>query len=171
MREILNDVYQHCLDMQKLAERKNVGIIAFNVVVSLTAINLLKAELSVYLHCYVFFVLICSLISIFLGLSAISAQLRREETGVPDHKNQNLLFFGTAAKYSPDEYLNQLQSEYGSNEPLTKFQLDRARQIVVVAQIALRKFRLFNAAYKWTIAGIATPFSVIIYLLFFDNKS
>ena len=171
MKEILNDVYQHCLEMQKLAERKNVGIIAFNVIVSLTAILLLNRGLNIYLHGYVAFVLICSLISIFLSLSAISAQLRRKEKGIPDHKNQNLLFFGTAAKYSPDEYLNELQSEYGSDEPLTKFQLDRARQVVVVAQITLRKFRLFNAAFKWTIAGIATPFSVIVYLLFFDNKS
>ena len=171
MKEILNDVYQHCLGMQKLAERKNVGIIAFNVVVSLTAIHLLKEGMNVYLHYYVSFVLICSLISIFLSLSAISAQLRRKEKGIPDHKNQNLLFFGTAAKYSPDEYLSQLQSEYGIIEPVTKFHLDRARQIVVVSQIALRKFRLFNAAFKWTIAGIATPFSVIAYLLFFDNKS
>lgn len=171
MKEILDDVYQHCLGMQKLAERKNVGIIAFNVIVSLTAIHLLKGGLNIYLHGYVAFVLICSLISIFLSLSAISAQLKREEKGEPDHKNQNLLFFGTAAKYSPDEYLSQLQSEYGITEPITKFQFDRARQIVVVAQIALRKFRLFNAAFKWTIAGIATPVSVIVYQLFFDNKS
>jgi hypothetical protein len=171
MKEILNDVYQHCLGMQKLAERKNVGIIAFNVIVSLTAIHLLKESQNIYLHSYIAFVLICSVIAIFLGLSAISAQLRRKEKGIPDHKNQNLLFFGTAAKYSPDEYLSQLQSEYGINEPATKFHLDRARQVVVVSQIALRKFRLFNAAFKWTIAGIATPFSVIVYSLFFDNKS
>lgn len=171
MKEILNDVYQHCLEMQKLAERKNAGIIAFNIIVSLTAIYLLKGELNIYLHYYVAFVLICSLISIFLGFSAISAQLRRNENGIHDHVNQNLLFFGTAAKYSPDEYLKQLQFTYGINDPITKFHLDRARQIVVVAQIALRKFRLFNAAFMWTIAAVATPFSVIAYLLMFDNKA
>jgi len=171
MKELLNDVYQHCLGMQTLAERKNVGIIVFNVIVSLTAIYLLKSDLNTWLQYYVLFVLLCSLISIFLGLSAISAQLRRKEKGNPDYKNQNLLFFGTAATYSPDEYLQQLHAAYGNNEPLTKFQEDRSRQIVVVAQIALRKFRLFNAAFMWTIAAVATPLSVVFYLIFFDNKS
>ncbi|MEO6812549.1 MAG: Pycsar system effector family protein [Ginsengibacter sp.] len=172
MKEILSDVYQHCLEMQKLAERKNVGLIVFNVIVSLVAIKLLsEVNLNCYLHYYMLFVLICSLVSIFLSLSAIGAQLSRKEDGAHDHKNQNLLFFGTAAKYSPDEYLKQLQSEYSINEQPTKFQLDRARQIVVVSQIALRKFKLFNLAFKWTIAGITTPLSVIFYWLFFDNKS
>lgn len=171
MKEILNDVYQHCLDMQQLAERKNVGIIAFNIIVSLTAIYLLMSDLHIYLQYYVLFVLVCSLISTFLALSAISAQLRRKESGLPDHENQNLLFFGTAAKYAPSEYLKQLQAEYGNNEPVTKFQQDRARQIVVVAQIALRKFKLFNAAFMWSIAAVATPLSVAVYLFLFDNKA
>ncbi|MEO6868601.1 MAG: Pycsar system effector family protein [Ginsengibacter sp.] len=171
MKEILNDIYNHCLGMQKLAERKNVGIIGFNIIVSLTTIYLLQRGLQEYLQYYLFFVLACSIISIFLGLSAISAQLKRKETGVPDHQNQNLLFFGTAAKYAPENYLNELHIAYGGNEPISDFQRDRARQIVVVAQIALRKFKLFNAAFLWTIAAIATPLSVVIYLLLFDNKA
>ena len=84
MKELLNDVYQHCLGMQTLAERKNVGIIVFNVIVSLTAIYLLKSDLNTWLQYYVLFVLLCSIVSIFLGLSAISAQLRRKEKGNPD---------------------------------------------------------------------------------------
>ncbi|MEO6136681.1 MAG: Pycsar system effector family protein [Ginsengibacter sp.] len=171
MKEILDDIYQHCLGMQKLAERKNVGIIGFNIIVSLTIIYLLQSDLQDYLQYYLFFALVCSVISIFLGLSAISAQLKRKEIGAPDHANQNLLFFGTAAKYTPEEYLNELYKAYGNNEPVTNFQRDRARQIVVVAQIALRKFKLFNAAFMWTIAAIATPLSVVVYFMLFDNKS
>jgi hypothetical protein len=30
MKEILKEVFQHCLDMQKMAETKNAGLIAFN---------------------------------------------------------------------------------------------------------------------------------------------
>ena len=171
MKEILDDIYQHCLGMQKLAERKNVGIIGFNIVVSLTTIFLLKSGLQDYLRYYLFFVLACSLISIFLALSSISAQLKRKEVGGPDRTNQNLLFFGTAAKYTPEDYLNELQKSYGDGEPVSNFQRDRARQIVVVAQIALRKFKLFNAAFLWTIAAIATPISVVVYFMLFDNKS
>lgn len=171
MKEILADVYQHCLEMQKLAERKNAGLIGFNIIVSLTAIKLLTENLNVYLHYYILFVLVCSLISIFLSLSAVGAQLKRDEEGISDQTNKNLLYFGTAALYSPAEYLKQLQFEYNIQELPTPFERDRARQIVVVSQIALRKFKLFNMAFKWTIAGITTPLSVIIYSLFFDNKS
>lgn len=171
MKEILKEVFQHCLEMQKMAETKNAGLIAFNGAISLAVIKLLSdVNLNPYLHYYLFFVLSCSLISIFLNLSAISAQLKHKEQEISNHKSQNLLFFGTVANYSADEYLKQIKTEYGIEETTSKYHHDQARQIVINAQIALRKFKLFNSAFKWTIAGIATPFSVIVYILFFDNN-
>jgi len=80
------------------------------------------------------------------------------------------LFFGTAANYTPEDYLKQLNSEYNLTDEITQYNIDQARQVVINAQIALRKFKLFNSAFKWTIAGIATPLSVVIYLIFFDNN-
>lgn len=171
MKEILKEVFQHCLDMQKMAETKNAGLIAFNGAITLATIKLLTdGNLNCYFYYYLFFVLLCSLISIFLNLSAISAQLKHKEQEISNHKSHNLLFFGTAANYTAEEYLKQVKSEYGIEETTTKYHLDQARQIVINAQIALRKFKLFNSAFKWTIAGIATPLSVIVYLLFFDNN-
>lgn len=37
MKEILKDVYQHCLEMQRVAETKNAGLIAFNGAISLAS--------------------------------------------------------------------------------------------------------------------------------------
>ena len=171
MKEILKDVYQHCQDMQKMAETKNAGLIAFNGAITLATIKLLKAGMqNCYFQYYLFFVLFCSLISIFLNLSAISAQLKHKEQEISNHKSQNLLFFGTAANYTPEDYLKQLKTEYNLTDEITKYKVDQARQVVINAQIALRKFKLFNSAFKWTIAGIATPLSVVIYLLFFENN-
>jgi hypothetical protein len=171
MKEILKEVYEHCQDMQKMAETKNAGLIAFNGAITLATIKLLTDGMpNNYFQYYLYFVLFCSLISIFLNLSAISAQLKHKEQEISNHKSQNLLFFGTVANYSPEDYLKQLQTEYKITDEITKYNVDQARQVVFNAQIALRKFKLFNSAFKWTIAGIATPFSVIIYLLFFDNN-
>jgi Mg2+/citrate symporter len=94
MKEILKEVFQHCLDMQKMAETKNAGLIAFNGAITLAVIKLLTdGNLNCYFHYYLFFVLFCSLISIFLNLSAISAQLKHKEQEISNHKSQNLLFF------------------------------------------------------------------------------
>lgn len=171
MKEILKEVYQHCQDMQKIAETKNAGLIAFNGAITLSIIKLLTDGIDYnYIKYYLIFVLACSLISIFLNLTAISAQLKHKELEISNHKSQNLLFFGTAANYSPEDYLKQLKIEYNLTEETSKYNIDQARQVVINAQIALRKFKLFNSAFKWTIAGITTPLSVIIYLIIFDNN-
>lgn len=171
MKDILKEVFQHCIDMQKMAETKNAGLIAFNGAITLAVIKLLtEGSLNYFFHYYLFFVLFCSLISIFLNLSAISAQLKHKEQEISNHKSKNLLFFGTVANYTAEDYLKQIIIEYEIEEVITKYYQDQARQIVINAQIALRKFKLFNSAFKWTIAGIATPLSVLAYLIFFDNN-
>lgn len=157
--------------MQKMAETKNAGLIAFNGAITLTVIKLLTdSNLNCFFHYYLFFVLGCSLISTFLNLSAISAQLKHKEQEISNHKSQNLLFFGTAANYTPQDYLKRIKSDYVIDEELTKYHEDLAKQIIINAQIALRKFKFFNSAFKWTITGIATPLSLVIYLIFFDNN-
>jgi hypothetical protein len=171
MKEILKDVYQHCQEMQKMAETKNAGLIAFNGAITLATIKMLTDGIhNCYFQYYLFYVLTCSLISIFLSLAALSARLKHKEQEILNHKSQNLLFFGTAANYTPEDFLKELKTEYNLADEITKYNIDQARQVVINAQIALRKFKLFNSAFKWTIAGITTPISVIIYLLFFDNN-
>ena len=66
MKEILKDVYQHCQDMQKMTETKNAGLIALNGAITLASIKLLSDGIqNCYFQYYLFFVLACSLISIF----------------------------------------------------------------------------------------------------------
>lgn len=171
MNEILKEINQHCLEMQKMAETKNAGLIAFNGAIALTVIKLLTDDtLICYVNYYLYFVIICSLISIFLNLSAFSAQLIHKELNIKTHKSDNLLYFGTASLYTPEEYLKTIKIKYKIDEEITDYHKDQARQIVINSQIALRKFKLFNSAFKWTIAGILTPFSVIISYLFFNNN-
>jgi hypothetical protein len=41
MKQLLKEVYQDCIDKQKIAEAKNAGLVAFNSALMLTIINLL----------------------------------------------------------------------------------------------------------------------------------
>lgn len=171
MREILKEVYQHCQDMQKIAETKNAGLIAFNGAVCLASLKLaIDGGFNNLISYYLMFVVVCSLISIFLNLSAISSQLKHKELELTNYKSNNLLFFGTVANYSAVDYLKKIKQDYNLSEEITQYHLDLANQIVINSQITVRKFKLFNSAFKWTIAGIATPLSVLIYLIFFNSN-
>lgn len=171
MKEILKEVYQHCFEMQKTADTKNAGLVAFNGAITLTAIKLLiDANCPIWLFYYLVYVLFCTLISIFYNLSAISAQVKHKELELVNHKSKNLLFFGTVANYSCEEYINELRSKYNLKEKPTKYDEDLASQVVINAQIALRKFQLFNYAFKFTISALLSPLGLIIYLLAFDNN-
>jgi hypothetical protein len=55
VKEILKEVFQHCIDMQKMAETKNAGLIAFNGAITLAVIKLLsEGSLNCYFHYYFF---------------------------------------------------------------------------------------------------------------------
>ena len=102
MKEILREMYQHCLDMQRIAETKNAGLIAFNGAVSLAVVKLIVDEnVNCVIYYYLFFVLGCSLISIFLSLTAISGLTKHKELDMPNYKSQNLQFFGNNCKLFP----------------------------------------------------------------------
>lgn len=159
------------MDMQKLAETKNAGLLAFNGAVIFTVIKLLMDNnLLDYLHYYLYFTLLCALISIALNFFSLSAQLKHKQLELSNHKSENLLFFGAIANHEPSMYLNLLSSNYKIELTDDQYTKDMASQIVINSQIALRKFKLFNFAFKWTIAGIATPLSLLFYYLFWDNN-
>lgn len=159
------------MDMQKLAETKNAGLLAFNGAVIFTVIKLLiDNNLHEYLNYYLYFTLLCALISIALNFFSLSAQLKHKQLEISNHKSENLLFFGKVADHSPSDYLKNLSLSYNIELPDDQYTKDLASQIVINAQIALRKFKLFNFAFKWTIAGIASPLSLLFYYLFWDNN-
>ena len=171
LQDVLKEVYQHCIDMQKIAETKNAGLIAFNGAIVLSAIKLFfDQDIPIVLHYYLYFILLCSLVSIFLNLLAINAQLKHKELEIQNHSSQNLLFFGAIANNTPDSYLEQIKTNYNIEEKTNRYHNDLAKQVVINAQIALRKFKLFNLACKWTIAGVTALIGLLILKLFYNNN-
>lgn len=154
----------HCIEMQKMAETKNAGLLAFNGAMILTATRVLfDPGMLLPVRVYCAYAALCSVVSVFLNLSAISAQLHYRRVPPSPHSAGNLQFFGEVANQDPQEYLVALNREYfGNEEPLTTYHRHLASQIVVNAQIAMRKFQLFNTAFKWTICGVASPAGLLI---------
>lgn len=172
MTEKLKDIYQHSYEMMKLAETKNAGLIAFNGAIILGMVKLLKDfnDNSFLFYYFIFVIIVCS-ISVFLCLASLVAQLWHKESEIALTKSDNLLFFGTIAHLSPEELIEKLKSKYDLKSSNANYEKDLAKQAVIMAQIAVRKYKFFNSAIAWTFAGIATPLSVLFFKIFYDpNK-
>ncbi|MBL7805807.1 MAG: hypothetical protein JNL02_18835 [Saprospiraceae bacterium] len=169
IEEKLNLIYQHATDMIKFAEAKNAGLIAFNGAVIVGMVALLKDVYNIkWLAGYLIFVIIMNLVSLFLAMTALTALILFRERKPVHLPGDNLQFFGTIADYDPELFYRRFCEKYKLAPEKESFELDLARQTVIVSQIALRKFRLFNLALLWTFAGVATPVSVLVFKLFYN---
>ena len=172
MKEILKEMYAHGMEMQKIAETKNAGLIAFNGALLIATFKFIDSKpANVYFGYYLYFSLFFCIISIFLNLSSTVAQLKHKELEIENHNSHNLLYFGTVANKTPEELLEAIRNKYQIEELSTEYFKDLAKQSIIVSQIALRKFKFFNAAFIFTICAIATPLSAVDFLLFYNpNK-
>lgn len=167
--EVLKDIYLSVHDMVRFSETKNALLIAFNSAVTVGMIKLiydLKNEIIFVI--YFSYVLAMSLVSLFISFSAVIPQVKHKERDLKLNKSDNLLFFGTIAHLEPKEYLEKVKSKYQLESINDSYEYDLARQIVISSQIAARKYQLFNRATLWTLGGILTPLSIIIYKIFYD---
>lgn len=172
LTEILENKFEYVSEMQRLADTKNAGLIAFNGVIIIGVLTFLLDKNPHFLLFYYFlFVLLTSLIATFLSLTSIVAQIRHKASEVSLHKSDNLLFYGTFAQMSAKELIEALCDKYSLDNSQPALNRDYAKQCIIMGQIAVRKFKLFNSAFLWTIAGVATPISALIFLIFYNpNK-
>jgi hypothetical protein len=166
---ILKDIYAHGSEMQKLADTKNTGLIAFNgaVIIGMTKLTIDLWNNKLLALAFIYVIAMC-LVSIFLNLSALVAQLRHIEKERMSFSSENPLFFGKVSQMKPEELIDTLKHRYNLNDETGKYECDVARQAIIMSQIALRKFKLFNTAFFFTIAGTCTPLGAFIFELFFN---
>ncbi len=203
---VLKEVFQHCMDMQKNAETKNAGLLAFNGAITLSMIKLATDDkINCYWKLYFSWMLACSIIAIIINLLAIvprlkhkakdksinrlkfkfikrrhkytykrNAVVRRKKkylNRVASKKERpNLLYFDMVARYRVDYYLEQLQIYYCFKVNASNYEYDLAKQVVINAQIASKKFKLFRRAQICTMTGIGTPLFLPIFYIFLDNN-
>ncbi len=166
---ILEKLYTHAFDMVKFGETKNTVLIAFNaaIVIGLTKLGLDSSNS--FFYYYALWVIFMCAISIFICFVALIAKIKHKALDLSLPINDNPLFFATIAHMTHEELLENLKLSYGCIEENAKYERDLAKQAVITSQIASRKFKLFNVAIGFTICGVFTPISIIIYKLFLDQ--
>jgi hypothetical protein len=169
---VLKEVTVSANEMVKYAEAKNAGLIAFNAAILIGMSALLKDFKDVPIILYsIIFVMSFNLLSAYVALLALVAQVKHKEIEVEMVHTDNLMYFGTVAQLRPNTLLKAIEMRYGFASSGTNMEVDLAKQAVIVSQIAVRKFNKFNVALALTFSGILTPASVAIYLVFFNpNK-
>ena len=119
---------------------------------------------------YLCFAVLMFVLGIISSLLSFLPQLRLPwffTRALMDEKD-NLLYFGHAARYTPDSYVNAfakvLKRNVDQATPLEKW---HAEQIVMNSRIAMYKYRWFMVALWFTITAFATPITPIIGLVIY----
>jgi hypothetical protein len=172
LEEKLYNLYLDVNNLLRSAEAKNIGLVAFNIGVIIGMTKLITDYKDCREWLIVFsYVLAMNLLSLFFAFMSIVPQMKHKETEVETFSSDNILFFGRIAQIKSDVFLEEFKRRYNLTSVNAAYETDLARQVVIVSQIALRKMKLFKIAINFTLAGIATPITVIFYKLFFDpNK-
>ncbi|QPH37900.1 Pycsar system effector family protein [Pedobacter endophyticus] len=167
--QILNKMYEHSEEMLKLGEAKNTTLIAFNGAIIVGIIAVFKDIPHGFLVYYAMFSIFMCAISMFVCFASLVAKVLHKPYKTSIRQSDNILFFGTIAKLSHGQLIDKLKERYGLENVNVPFEEDKAKQIVVIAQIAARKFNLFNTAIAFMFSGLLTPLSYLVYLIFLDH--
>jgi pycsar effector protein len=151
-------------DWLKFAEAKNVGIVGLAsgaMSVLLVALGFLReAGLTLIPSLFIAAGAACLAISLLIGVysffpaTAMPQWMRMRLD--PPHADDNLYFFGHAAKYDPAALAVAVARRYDrAAEPIVhELHTDLAAQLIVNARITLQKLRLFRWSVLFFGAGV-----------------
>ncbi|MDT5267964.1 MAG: hypothetical protein QOH49_150 [Acidobacteriota bacterium] len=177
MEERLKGIFANVNEWLKFAEAKNAAIIAADAAASFGALTLVLSKdnlpafwLYIYLHSFTFFVALSAIVALLSVIPKTKVLLNKPKE--ERQANDNLLFYGHIAKYTPEEYLTELRKRYEEHEPKNSgLEFDYAQQITINSQITLRKYDFFRYASWLALTGILTPLLIIPLLLLVRTKN
>lgn len=154
-------------DWLQFAEKKNATLLVLNAGAIWGVSRLVKGDESLEL---------LALSLLWLGLAAIGVsaffcvfsllpnlKIGALEKAADVCENDNSLFFGDIAKYSPDQYLELLRSCYQLKDVVfLKAHRDYAEQLIVNSRIAKRKYVIFGFTSRLTAFGFVALFCCYI---------
>ena len=179
MEERLERVLNRVIDWLKYEEAKNAALVTLDGVgVGVIAqwLSNVSPALSPWLKGSLVILLLSIIIALFSFYPVLKGEklhrnaARRRERSRRTESKPNVLFFADIAGSDPEIYLKEFRLVVGEAGSGTLLELDYAREIVVNAEIAVLKLRLFKAAFlvsclAFILASIATLFSAIVPLL------
>ena len=167
--DYLEKQYNHAFDMVKFGETKNTTLIAFNGAIIIGMTKLASDTESGLLCVYLLYIICMCSISLFICLSSLVAKIRHSANNTELYRSDNLLFYATVARMTPEELVERIKRHYDCNPSNANHEKDLAKQAIITSQIACRKFKLFNTAIAFTFSAILTPISLIIYKLYLNH--
>ncbi len=161
----------------QFAESKHTVLLAFNgasVVGSIAALVALGDKIFQFpfflISLYAINVLPLCSVAVFYNLASMYAQRHQFKVASKSMIHDgNLVFWGAIAdQENGKEYLKNVLKQYwsitiqDSESDKWNYELHSANQTHILAGIARRKYNLFNESVHWTMAGLLTPFAIII---------
>jgi len=168
MYEKLNHIFLNVNDLLKFAEAKNALIIVFNSTLIfgiLSFYSKIKEE-NIYLM-YMFMIITMLLIAIVISLLSFIPTLKFLDAplGRPND-NDNLIFFGDIAKYTPSIYYEKLNDIIPNLEDNKSLDMQYINQIIINSKITMNKFRQFEVSAWFTIGAFLTPIGMLLLYLY-----
>jgi hypothetical protein len=159
-REVMVSILSDTNDWLKFAEAKNGAVLAINCAIAFGLIRLLQGAQNLNDGLFYYSIFVMTQLFGSLTLSLISLLPRTNPpwwVKFPEKNDiENPLFFGSACKYSPKDYLNLIREVTGNSEH-EKIHEHLSQQIVINSKIAFIKYSQFNKSAWLLISALLTP--------------
>ncbi len=165
MIDTLKDMLSKVNEWIKFAEAKNAANVAFCSagIFAVARMSLGAESLNKFLLIYLVVVLILLVISSALSLLSFIPQLKTPWVHIGSRdKDDNLLYFGHACKYTASTYLDKLHSGKAQKSENYDLELLYSGQIVINSRVALVKFKQFDLAILFTLTAILSPIGALL---------
>ncbi len=163
--ETLKDTLTKVNDWLKFAETKNAANIAFcsASIFAVLRITLNMQSLGCYAKWYILFIITCLVISLTISLLSFVPKLKAPWLHIDNrNKDDNLLYYGHACKYSGSKYLEILYDKKSHESKNYEIELAYSNQIVTNSKIAYIKYEHFNSAIWFTLTALISPVGAFI---------
>jgi len=162
LTDALLEVLKFVNDWLQFAEKKNGVLIAADLAVAMALLRAMwsmRAEEPVVAVALAFSALLFLLAALasfasFLPRLKLPWLFTRDQAPQEDF---NVVFFGHAAQFSPEDYLSKLSKSIGCATAPSPFERQLAEQVVMNSRIAEWKYRWFSWAAWITICAVLTP--------------
>lgn len=160
-------------DWLKFAEAKNTGLLTFcggvgaAVATMLAASSGVSSEWRIGLLVSVFFLFLSCPITLISFFPQTNLWKRISKIKDDPCDDDNLFFFGHLYKYTPNKLVQAMANSYLADprdkefKP-SKYHYDIAAQVVINAQIARTKYRLFSFALIVAMLALAAPTLLVL---------
>ncbi len=158
MEDKLKDIFENVNNWLKFAEAKNALIIVLNGTLIFRISGFYSHIQNNVIYFLYFMSILMLLISIVIAIISFIPRLKtpyiKMQNPLP---NDNLLYFGHIAKYTPDQYYLKISKILSKDDKYKEFNMHYSNQIVVNSRITFIKFKQFEISVFFLISAFLTP--------------